>query len=72
MCREVFKKFKFCLTKDGVNAYRNDRDAINIIYKMLQRDRERADISDVIRKMHAIVDESDRREPRWKRGLRTL
>jgi type I restriction enzyme R subunit len=58
MCREVFKKFKFCLTKDGVNAYRNDRDAINIIYKMLQRDRERADISDVIRKMHAIVDEA--------------
>lgn len=58
MCREVFKKFKACLTqKEGVNPYRKDYDAINIIYKSLQQDREQADISDVIRLLHAIVDE---------------
>jgi type I restriction enzyme R subunit len=59
MCRQVFKKFKACLTqKEGVNAYRKDYDAINIIYKSLQQDREQADISDVIRQLHAIVDEA--------------
>ncbi len=59
MCREVFKKFKACLTqKNGVNAYRKDYDAINIIYKSLQQDREQADISDVIRQLHTIVDKA--------------
>src|SRR5680860_1427675 len=32
LAREVFKKFKACLTIDGVNAYRRDYDAINVIY----------------------------------------
>ena len=56
MCREVFKKFKACINVKGINTYRKDRDAINIIYKRLQRDRERADISDIIRQLHEVVD----------------
>ncbi len=55
MCREVFKKFKACINVQGVNAHRTDRDAINIIYKSLQQDREQADISDIIRKLHEVV-----------------
>lgn len=58
MCRAVFKKFKACSTVDGVNGYRDDRDAINIVYKHLEKDREQADISDIIRQLHAVVDEA--------------
>ena len=57
-CREVFKKFKACLNVSGVNIYRADRDAINIVYKSLQQDREQADITDIIRQLHEVVDEA--------------
>jgi type I restriction enzyme R subunit len=56
MCREVFNKFRACITMDGVNEYRHDRDAVNIIYKSLQDDREQADISDIIRELHKVVE----------------
>lgn len=58
MCREVFKKFKACINVQGVNTYRADRDAINIVYKSLQQDREQADITDIIRQLHQVVDEA--------------
>ena len=58
MCREVFKKFKACINVQGVNAYRADRDAINIVYKSLQQDREQADITDIIRQLHQVVDKA--------------
>jgi len=58
MCREVFKKFKACINVQGVNAHRADRDAINIIYKSLQQDREQADITDIIQQLHQVVDEA--------------
>lgn len=56
MCREVFKKFKACINIKEVNDYRNDRNAINIIYKKLQEDRDKADISEIIKQLHEIVD----------------
>lgn len=58
MCRDVFKKFKACLNMNAVNEYRHAYDAINIIYKSLQGDVEKADISDIIQELHKIVDES--------------
>lgn len=58
MCREVFKKFKACINVDGINAHRSDRDAINIVYKSLQQDRDQADITDIIRQLHKVVDEA--------------
>jgi Type I site-specific restriction-modification system, R (restriction) subunit and related helicases len=58
MCREVFIKFKACLTIPGVNACRNQYNAINIIYKSLQKDRDLADISDIIKQLHEVIDES--------------
>ena len=58
MCREVFKKFKACINVDGVNAHRADRDAINIVYKALQRDRDQADIGTIIRQLHQLVDDA--------------
>jgi len=56
MAREVFKKFKACITIRGINEYRQQYDAINIIYKSLQEDRDKADIADIIRKLHEVVD----------------
>ena len=58
MCREVFKKFKACINIEQINTYRKDRDAINIVYKSLQRDREQADITAILRKLHQVVDEA--------------
>jgi type I restriction enzyme, R subunit len=58
LAREVFKKFKACLTIPAVNTYRAEYAAINIIYKKLQEDRDKADISQVIKVMHDIVDEA--------------
>lgn len=63
MCRAVFTKFKACITVDGVNAYRKDYDAINVVYKSLQQDREKADITDIIRQLHKVVDEAIETQP---------
>jgi len=63
MCREVFKKFKACINVQGVNVHRADRDAINIVYKSLQQDREKADITDIIRQLHQVVDEAIETQP---------
>lgn len=57
MCREVFKKFKACLNIKEVNKFRHAYDAINVIYKSLQGDVEKADISDIIRELHKVIDE---------------
>ncbi len=56
MCREVFSKFKACINNPGVNAYRKEYDATNIVYRSLQQDREAADISDIIRQLHEVID----------------
>ena len=57
MCREVFKKFKACINVKDVNAYRAEYDAINIVYKSLQEDREKVDITDILRQLQQVVDE---------------
>jgi type I restriction enzyme R subunit len=56
MCREVFKKFKACINIGGVNEYRKEYDAINIVYKSLQQDRDQTDITDLMRQLHQVVD----------------
>jgi type I restriction enzyme R subunit len=56
MAREVFKKFKACINIKSASKFREAYDAINIIYNRLQIDREQADITDIIRQLHAVVD----------------
>jgi type I restriction enzyme R subunit len=58
VCRTVFTKFKACITVEGVNAHRADYDAIKVVYKSLQQDREKADISGIIRQLHQVVDKA--------------
>lgn len=60
MCRTVFAKFKACITFPEVNQYRKKADAIDCIYKMLQKGRDEADISGIMRELHRIVDEAVR------------
>ena len=58
MARAVFKKFKACINfRPDINTYRDDRDAINIIYKSLQKDRQAADISTIMMQLQRMVDE---------------
>jgi type I restriction enzyme R subunit len=56
MAREVFNKFKACLTMKEVNDYRAEVGAINIVYKSLQEDRAAADISSIMRELHAVIE----------------
>ena len=56
MCREVFSRFRACVNLQSVNAYRRQRDAVDIIYKSLQQDRDRANVRDIIRSLHEVVD----------------
>ncbi len=58
MARTVFRKFKACLNMAGINDHRRAYDAINIVYKSLQEDREQADISQIIKGLHGVVGES--------------
>ncbi len=58
MAREVFVKFKACIAVKGSNDYRESYDAINIIYKSLQKDRDQADVTDIIRELHEVVDKA--------------
>ena len=46
-----------------VNAYRNQYNAINIIYKSLQKDRDKADISDIIKQLHEVIDDAIKVHP---------
>ena len=56
MCRAVFQKFRACITLEGVGAHRAAYDAVNIIYKSLEDDRKEADITDIIKTLHSIVE----------------
>ena len=58
MAREFFKLFKACINNKGINEYKKGYDAINIIYKSLQEDREKADIDDIIKDLQDIVNQS--------------
>lgn len=53
--RAVFRKYKACLTFEGVRAFRADHDAINYIYQSLNDDRKEADTSEIMQKLNEIV-----------------
>jgi type I restriction enzyme R subunit len=58
LCRDVFNKFQACINNPEVSQYRNSYNAIKFLYKLLQQDRDQADISDILRQLQAIVNES--------------
>lgn len=58
MARHVFARFKDCVHVDGVNDRRARVDAIRIVYKSLQEDVERTDISHILRALREEVDQA--------------
>jgi type I restriction enzyme R subunit len=58
MAREVFIKFKACINNEGRQNFRELHDAISIIYRSLQKDRDQADISTILRELQEIVDKA--------------
>ncbi len=56
--RSVFRKYKACLTFDGVQKYRADCEAIAFLYKTLEEDRDNADTSAIIQRLNTIVSEA--------------
>jgi len=63
MARTVLKKFKACINiKPEINELKIQKNAIHIIYKSLERDRETVDISQIMRALHLVVDESIKTE----------
>ena len=58
LAREVFKKYKALIPKPEIYEFQPQRDAINAIYAVIHRNEDESDISDIVRKVHAVVDKS--------------
>jgi len=54
--RAVFSKFKAALhVRPQINEYRSERDAVDLLYKKLQKDRDEADISEIMKELQDLV-----------------
>jgi type I restriction enzyme, R subunit len=58
MAREVFSRFKALLTEPSARTYAVRHDNIEAIYKKLQERRDVADVTDVLKALHKIVNEA--------------
>lgn len=58
LAREVFNRVKSCISMKEVNRFRDEYGAIDIIYKKLQDDRQKANITAIIKELQAIVDKA--------------
>jgi type I restriction enzyme R subunit len=60
MSREVFSRFKALLMEPSALAYAERHDNVEAIYKKLQEKRDTADVTDVLKELHRIVNEAIR------------
>lgn len=60
IARQVFSRFKSLLTEPSVYTYVERHDNIETIYKKLQERRDTADVTDVLKEIHKIVNEAIR------------
>ena len=60
MAREVFSRFKALLTEPSVYTYALRHDNIEAIYKKLEEQRDTADVTEVLKELHRIVNEAIR------------
>jgi type I restriction enzyme R subunit len=64
MARQVFIRFKALLMEPSVFAYAHRHDNLEAIYKKLEEKRDTADVTEVLKELHKIVNEAIRaREP---------
>ena len=60
MARQVFIRFKALLMEPSAFAYAYRHDNIEAIYKKLEEKRDTADVTDVLKELHKIVNEAIR------------
>ena len=60
MAREVFSRFKALLMEPSALRYAVRHDDIETIYKKLQERRDTADVTDILKELHKIVNEAIR------------
>ena len=60
MARQVFIRFKALLMEPSALAYAERHDNIEAIYKKLQEQRDTADVTEVLKELHRIVNEAIR------------
>lgn len=60
MAREVFTRFKALLMEPSAWAYAERHDNLEAIYKKLQDRRDTADVTEVLKELHRIVNEAIR------------
>ncbi|MCY4206523.1 MAG: type I restriction endonuclease subunit R [Roseovarius sp.] len=53
--RAVFRKYKACLTFEGVEKYKASYKAIHYIYQSLQDDKQKADTSAILQRLNQII-----------------
>lgn len=58
LARQVFKKFKALQPDKVLNQYASRKNAIDVIYTAIEDNVESADVSEIMRKIQHIVDES--------------
>ncbi len=60
MARHVFSRFKTLLMEPSAFAYAERHDNIEAIYKKLQEKRDTADVTDLLKELHRIVNDAIR------------
>src|SRR5207249_9647832 len=60
MARQVFIRFKTLLMEPSALAYAERHDNIEAIYKKLQEKRDTADVTELLKELHKIVNEAIR------------
>ena len=60
LARQVFVRFKVLLTEPSVFAYAERHDNIEAIYKKLAERRDTADVTDLLKELHRIVNDAIR------------
>jgi type I restriction enzyme R subunit len=60
MARQVFIRFKALLMEPSASTYAHRHDNIEAIYKKLEEKRDTADVTDVLKELHKIVNEAIR------------
>src|ERR1700674_3305405 len=60
MARQVFSRFKALLTEPSALLYASRHDNLEAIYKKLQERRDTADVIDLLKELHQIVNEAIR------------
>lgn len=58
LAREVFKKYKALQPDKVLNQYAQRKNAIDVIYTAIEDNFEGADVSEIMKKIQAVVDES--------------